>query len=636
MRMLTASQPRQLFRALPFLAVDFLIVMGSYTAGLLLRFDAHVPKESWNWLFWAVPIVAVAYLFSNLVFGVYRTAWQYGSIVDAFYLGLSVSLVTLVVFGVNAMLHHRPIPLSVNLMSGAFILLFMGLFKLSPRLLSGSGTPLRGWGGRPPKQVMIVGAGSTGQLLAKELLHNRQWQYRPLCFIDDDPKKRRARIHGVPVLGNRYDIPSLVEEHDVDLVALALPSASGASIHELLSLCESIHVPVRIVPGLDAIVSGKAKPGEMREVTIEDLIERDPVDIDKEGCRQLVAGRSILITGAAGSIGSELARRLLAFDPASLHLFDANEGGLHELRVELSQRSEDCQIRPWMGSIGDRAKVFQAFEAARPHVVFHSAAYKHVPLLEENPDQGFSVNVLGTLNVLQAANQVGTEKVIYLSSHAAMNPSSVMGATKRIGELMVRSLGEKNAVFAAVRLANVIDSRGGVVSTFWRQIQHGGPVSVTNPEVARYFLTVHEVATLIIQVAVLAKAGNIFVLDVGEEIKIADLAERMIRAKGMEPGREVEIVFTGLRPGEKLRDDLLGEGEELTATSHPKVFLARAGSGCPADELLRQVAETEVALRRGTEGIAARLHELARLDLSAPADEGRRPSQASTPTTSPN
>jgi FlaA1/EpsC-like NDP-sugar epimerase len=242
---------------------------------------------------------------------------------------------------------------------------------------------------------------------------------------------------------------------------------------------------------------------------------------------------------------------------------------------------------------------------------------------------------MGTLNILQAANQVATEKVIYLSSHAAMNPSSVMGATKRIGELMVRSLGEKNAVFAAVRLANVIDSRGGVVSTFWRQIQRGGPVSVTHPDVARYFLTVHEVASLIIQVAVLAKPGNIFVLDVGEEIKIADLAERMIRAKGMEPGREVEIVFTGLRPGEKLRDDVLGEGEELTATSHPKVFLARAGSPCSRDELLRQVAETEVALRLGTEGFAAKLHQLARLDLTA-VDEERRPSPTSTPTTSPN
>jgi FlaA1/EpsC-like NDP-sugar epimerase len=611
------SQIKLAIRALPFLAIDFLIVMAAYAAGLALRFDSNVPGESWRWFFWAVPLIAVAYLFGNLVFGVYRTAWQYGGITDAFYLGLSVSLVTLLAFGINAMLEHRPIPLSVNLISGALILLFMGLVKLSPRLLSGTAAPLN-FGGRSRRGVIIVGAGSTGQLLARELLHNPHWNYRPLCFVDDDPKKKGVRIHSVPVLGNRYDIPTLVDKYTADLVALAVPTATAASIHELLTLCESIHVPVRIVPPLDAIVSGKAKPGEMREVTIDDLIDRDEVGVDVARCRDMIEGKSVLITGAAGSIGSELARRVLDFKPASLHLVDANEGGLHELRVELAQRSEECQIKPWMGGINDKNKVFQAFEAARPHLVFHSAAYKHVPLLEENPDQGFLVNVIGTLNVFQAARHMGTEKVIFLSSHAAMNPSSVMGATKRIGELLTRSLGDGPTKFAAVRLANVIDSRGGVMSTFWRQIQRGGPVSVTHPDVARYFLTVHEVASLILQVAVLAETGNVFVLDVGEEIKIADLAERMIRSKGFEPGRDMEIVFTGLRPGEKLRDDLLGDGEALQPTSHPKVYLARGPSPCPPDELLRRIAEAEMHLARGPDAVAAELHALARLDLSAP------------------
>ena len=614
MKMLTSSQPRLIVRALPALVIDFAIVMGSYAAGLLLRFDSNVPQESWNWFFWAVPLIAVAYLLANLVFGVYRTAWQYGGIMDAFYLGLSVSLVTAAVFGVNAILEHRPIPLGVNLIAGAIILLGMGLVKLAPRMLWGTAAPLRGYGDRA-KSVIIVGAGSTGQLLASELSRNRHWQYRPVCFVDDDPKKKDVRIHGVPVLGNRYDIPELVTKHNVELVALAIPSASGVSIHELLALCETIHVQVRIVPSMDAIVSGKAKPGEMREITIEDLIERDPVDVDIEGCRALISGRSVLITGAAGSIGAELARQVLAFEPASLHLLDANEGGLHELRVELNQRSENCQIRPWMGSISDRTKVFQAFETARPHVVFHSAAYKHVPLLEENPDQGFLVNVIGTLNIVQAANQVGTEKLIYLSSHAAMNPSSVMGATKRIGELMVRSLGRTGTAYASVRLANVIDSRGGVVSTFWRQIQKGGPISVTHPEVARYFLTVHEVSMLIIQTAVLAESGKTYVMDVGEEIKIADLAERMIRAKGMEPGKEVEIVFSGLRPGEKLRDDVLGEGEHMATTSHPKVLLTDGPAPCVPEDLLRRISEAELALQRNPAAAAALLHQLARLDL---------------------
>ena len=398
------------------------------------------------------------------------------------------------------------------------------------------------------------------------------------------------RIHSVPVLGNRYDIPSLVEKHNVDLVALAIPSASGASIHELLTLASPPTCRSASSPAWTTSSAARRRPGEMREVTIDDLIERDPVDIDTQGCRDLIAGRSVLITGAAGSIGAELARRVLDFGPASLHLFDANEGGLHEIRVELSQRSEECPIKPWMGSIGDRNKVFQAFEGARPHVVFHSAAYKHVPLLEENPDQGFLVNVVGTLNIFQAANQVGTEKVYYLSSHAAMNPSSVMGATKRIGELLVRSLGETARLLRRPPRQRHRQPRRRV-STFWRQIQKGGPVSVTHPDVARYFLTVHEVASLIIQVAVVTQTGDIYVLDVGEEIKIADLAERMIRSKGLEPGRDVEIVFTGLRPGEKIRDDVVGEGEELTPTSHPKVFMRPRPVACPADDLLRRIAE---------------------------------------------
>jgi len=626
MKIRDASQLKLLFRSLPFLAIDFVIVMASYAAGLLLKFDGNVPGESWSWWFWAVPVIAVAYLFANLVFGVYRTAWQYGSVQDVFYLGLSVTLVTLLAFGINAMLGNRPIPLSVNLISGALILLIMGLVKLSPRLLTGSGAPFRtAWGETTTKRLIIVGAGSTGQLLAKEILQNPQWRYRSVCFVDDDPKKKGVRIHSVPVMGNRYDIPSLVEKYNADLVALAIPSASAEDLHELLTLCESTHVPVRIVPGLDAIVSGKAKPGEMREVTIDDLIERDRVDIDIDACRAMIQGRSILITGAAGSIGAELARRVLDFGPASLHLMDANEGGLHEIRVELNQRSEECSIRPWMGSLSDRNKVFQAFEVARPHVVFHSAAYKHVPLLQENPDQGFYVNVLGTLNIFQAARQVGTEKVVFLSSHAAMNPSSVMGATKRIGELLVRSLGDDRTAFSAVRLANVIDSRGGVMSTFWRQIQKGGPVSVTHPDVARYFLTVHEVAALILQVAVITQTGNIYVLDVGEEIKIADLAERMIRSKGLEPGRDVEVIFTGLRPGEKIRDDVVGEGEKLTPTSHPKVFMARGPAACPADDLLRRIADMELTLPRDPQEITARLHELARLDLPSPQTAGLNP-----------
>ncbi len=624
----TASRASQLLRIAPSLLVDFLIVLGSYAAALALRFDANVPAESWHWFSFAVPLIALGYIFANIVFGVYRTAWQYGSVVDAFNLGLAVSLVTVLAFGVNIMLEHRPIPLSVNLISGVFVFLFMGLGKLSPRLTAGTALPFLGWGA-PAKRVLIVGGGRTGQLLTRELLHNREWNYRPVCFVDDDPQKKGVRIHGVPVVGNRYEIPTLVRKHSIDLVALAIPSAGADALHDVLAMCEAANVPVRMMPGVPEIVSGRAKAGELREVTVDDLLSRDPVDIDRERCFSTLHDKSVLVTGAAGSIGSELGRLIASFGPSALHLVDSNETGLHELRVELLRVQPDCQVRPWLASISDREKIERVFAAARPHVVFHSAAYKHVPLMQENPDQAFWVNVAGTLNVFRAAERWRTEKVVFLSSHTAVDPSSVMGATKRIGELLVKAMaGAGRTSFCAVRLTNVIDSRGSVLTTFWRQIQGGGPVSVTHPDVARYFLTVHEVAALIVQAAAQSNSGEVVVLEVADAMRIAELAEKMIRARGMVPGRDVEIVYTGLRPGEKLREELVGPDEQLVGTGHPKIFLAQGHQLRRGAELLEEIAALESNLPESNDEIASRLHSLARIDLPVRPVQGGRPSAA--------
>jgi FlaA1/EpsC-like NDP-sugar epimerase len=607
----------QILRRLPAIGTDAVIVLASYALALALRFDGSVPRESWAWFAWAVPLIALGYIFANTVFGVYRTAWQYGSTLDAIYLGLAVSLVTVIAFGVNRMLENRPLPLSVNLMSGVFIFLFMGLVKLSPRLLVGGSLPFMGWTKQDAQRVLIVGAGNTGQLLAREMRQNREWDYRPVCFVDDDPRKRGMRVHGVPVMGNRQEIPALVEKMGVNLVALAIPSAHATTIEEILALCEATNVAVRIVPGVQEIVSGRARPSELREVTTDDLVARDPVEVDFEACRQALHGRSVLITGAAGSIGAELARRVLDFEPSAIHLFDASEGGLHELRLRLMQLTQECQVRPWLGSIADQAKVAQVFAAARPQVVFHCAAYKHVPLVQEHPDQAFKVNILGTLHVFQAAQRWGSEKAVFLSSHTAVNPSSVMGASKRVGELMVKSMGRHgNTALAAIRLTNVIDTRGGVVTVFARQIQKGGPLSVTHPDMARYFLTLHEVTTLIIQVAAQAQGGEVFVLDVGDEIRIVDLAERMIRSQGMEPGRDVEIVYTGLRPGEKLREDLVAKDEEVSPTGHPKVFEVKGGAAPSVADLLAEIDAMEAHPPESAEQMGASIHALARLDQS--------------------
>jgi FlaA1/EpsC-like NDP-sugar epimerase len=404
-------------------------------------------------------------------------------------------------------------------------------------------------------------------------------------------------------------------------------------LQEVLALCEPANVPVRLVPSLQDVLEGRAARGEMRELTMEDLLAREPLGIDETASRAAIDGKVVLITGAAGSIGKELARKLLEFEPAALHLLDTGETGLYELRGDLLRRAPaSCAIKTWLSSITNRDKVNDIMLACHPQVVFHLAAYKHIGMMEEHPDQAFETNVLGTLNVFEAALAVGAEKVVFLSSHTAVNPVSAYGASKRIGELLVESAGESATAFCAIRLTNVIDAGGTVLNVFSRQIARGEPVSVTHPEVARYFLTVNEVAGLIIQVAALAQGNEVFVLDVGEEVRIGELAERLIRSRGMEPGKDIEIIYTGLRTGEKLRESLIGEHETLTPTSHPKVLIAASVRRFSGPELRAGIRELALDLRHRPGNLPARLHALARLDReeSAAAEasvEREQPSQ---------
>ena len=594
--------------------LDIGIVFASYALALWLKFDGNVPDESWRQLAWAGALIALAYISAYQILGVYRTAWQYGSVRDALLLALAVAIVTAGILGVNALLPKRPIPLSVNVIGAAFIFLFHALARMVPRLWSmASSNPEVDL---PRQRVLIVGAGDTGQLLAWELTHGRNRPYRAVCFVDDDVSLRGKRVHGIPVVGGRYDIPAVIKKHAIELVAIALPPESAPRLQEILALCEPAKVPIRLVPGLSEIMEGRAERGEMREITMEDLLAREPADVDEAACRETIEGRVVLITGAAGSIGSELSRLVLSFNPAALHLIDTNETALQELRVELNANAPpNCRIKPWLSNIVDRQKLQDLFEASRPQVVFHLAAYKYVAMMEEHPDQAFETNVLGTLNVFEAAQAVDAERVAFLSSHTAVNPSGVYGASKRTGELLVQSMPEGRTRFCAVRLVNVIDSKGAVLALFARQLQGGGPISVTDPEVARYFLSVNEVARLVIQATALSHGGEIFLLDVGDEVRIHELAARLIRSRGMEPGKDIEIVYTGLRPGEKLREDLTGEHEALTDTTHARVLEATSSLSFSGAELRAGIRELEVDIgRRRASNLPAGLHALARFE----------------------
>jgi FlaA1/EpsC-like NDP-sugar epimerase len=604
----------RLARLLVELAIDATIVVAGYYVGLLLRFDGDIPDVTIDTFRLAAPLIVIAYLAANYVFGVYRTAWQYGSLGDVLSLGRSVLLVTAVLFVFNLTREVRHIPLSVNLIAGSITFLGMTFWKMSPRLWRHRAVrPRRG----PTRRLLIAGAGNTGQLVAREFLQHADWGYRPVCFADDDPAKRGKRIHRVPVAGATADIPALVARYGVDVVALALPSAPGAKVRELVALCQAARVPVRMVPGLPEIVRSPHQLAQLRDVTVADLIGRDPTPIDVTACRESLCRRVVLITGAAGSIGSELARQVLAFGPAALHLLDNNETGLHDLHQELAQaagQGAGVDVRLWPADVADAAKVARVCLAARPQVVFHAAAFKHVPLMEEHPDEAFRVNVLGTRNVFRAAAAAGVEKVVFITTDKAVKPVSVYGATKRVGELLVRALTEHGTtVFCAVRFGNVIGSRGSVVSVFSRQIRQGGPVGVTHPEAARYYLTIPEAVSLVLQAAAFAEQGQVLMLDMGEEVRTLDLAEKMIRMNGLAPGADVPIVYTGLRPGEKVREELVAEHEQLLPTPHPRVWRTAGGGRIPVADLDAAVDALAAARDLPRDEFIRRLHALARL-----------------------
>lgn len=597
-------------RILPVLALDSLLVVACYAAALALKFDGTVPRESMVFFGQVIAVIVLAYLVGNYSFGIYRTAWQYASVGDAMSLASAVGLVSVLLFGVNVFLTPRHIPLTVTAMAPVFIYLSLAVAKLWPRLRAQA--PFAHWGG-PVQTLLIAGAGHTGQMLAREFLQHPEWEYKPVGFVDDDPHKHGMRIHGLAVLGSRYDIPDLVGGRHIDVVALAMPSATGATIRDFVGICQQGDVAVRTVPGVPEIVHAGTS-AQLREITVEDLLGEEAPEIDVAGCAAVVRDKEVLITGAAGYLGQELARQLLAFGPAALHLLDTNEGGLYELQRELG--SEGAEVSIWVTNIVDRTQVDRTFRAARPHVVFHTAAYKHIPVVEAHPEAAFHVNVIGTMNLCLAADAVKAEKLLFVSTNKAAELDSVYGATKRVGELLIIALGRQSETcFTAVRLNNVMGSRGSVVPLFLRQIERGGPVLLSHADATRYFMSPPETVRLVIQAAALCRPGQVAALDLGEEVRIADLAEKLIRLRGYQPGKDIEIVYSGLRPGEQPREEPLQSRGRFLPTDHPKIFLTEDILLCTAEEIIGRIEELQRDLPESRDELVARLHALARIDL---------------------
>jgi FlaA1/EpsC-like NDP-sugar epimerase len=449
-----------------------------------------------------------------------------------------------------------------------------------------------------------MGAGEAGTMIAREMRANPQLGLDPIGYVDDDPGKQGMRIRGLPVLGGRAALPDLVGQHRIDQVIIAMPTAPGKAIREVLAICEQAGVPAKTMPGMYELLGGQVSVNQLRNVEIEDLLRREPVQTDTAAVHDLIAGRAVLVTGGGGSIGSELCRQILRCGPAKLIILGHGENSVFEihqelLRVARAQLRSDWESRPVTGApklpaiipvIGDirfANRLHTIFQAHRPDIVFHTAAHKHLPLMEENPSEAVTNNVLGTRNVLDAALAAGVQRFVLISTDKAVNPSSVMGASKRLAELLVQQAAAASGCpYAAVRFGNVLGSRGSVVLTFKQQIAAGGPLTVSDPAMTRFFMTIPEAVQLVLQAAVLGRGGETFVLDMGEPVRIVDLARDLINLSGLEEGRDIDIVFTGLRPGEKLTEELFVPGEAYQRTAHAKIFIATEGDpGSPVQRI---------------------------------------------------
>jgi len=597
------------------LVADVVLTIASYGAMILVHalirdeFDAR----HWNTFMYALPLLVPLRIVFFGHFGMYRSGWRYAGLRDCLNIIQAVTFSTIVFFVCIVLTHgyfrtYLKTTYWPSVILGDWLLLgvLLTLTRFSLRIKK----ELLAWRRAGKRNALIVGAGSAGVMLLRELVNNPNMDYSVRGFVDDDPAKQGMLIQGVPVLGTRAELSTLVHTLFIEEVLIAIPSASGKAIREIIETCTTLGVRFKTLPSVSEIVDGTVQISDLRAVDIMDVLRREPIQLDTTRIRENVRGRTVLVTGGGGSIGSELCRQLALYHPRELVLVELSEFNLYQIDRELRRKHPELKIFPYIADIKNEHRLRWIFEQHEPSLVFHAAAYKHVPIMERNPVEAVLNNVKGTMNVANAADRVGCAECVMISTDKAVRPSSIMGATKRVAELYVQSF---NAIsrtnFISVRFGNVLDSSGSVLPLFKEQIMHGGPVTVTHPEVTRYFMLIPEAAQLVLQAATLGSGGEIFILDMGEPVRILDLARNLIQLMGKQPGVDIEIVFTGLRPGEKLHEELVYEGTEQPTKSQ-KIMVARSA---PAvwDELHERVSDLiAVASVNNVERIYECLHEL--------------------------
>jgi FlaA1/EpsC-like NDP-sugar epimerase len=567
-----------------------------------LRFDHGVPRY-YDTLFRRTILIVVAIkLVVFVLFRFYDRWWRYVSIRDMWSAVRGVTAASLVagltVYFFSPVAQVR-LPRSVAIMDWLLLLGFVAGTRLFARSVierPGMGLVARG------KEVLVVGAGDAGQLVIREMQRNRQLGYTPIGLIDDDPRKKNLRIHGVRVLGTTEELGHILRDNRPDEVILAIPSASGEVRQQIVNVTREGNVPVKTLPGLYELIAGESDLAtQIRPVQVEDVLGREPVEVDLEASAAYVKGETVLVTGAGGSIGSELCRQIARVGPQRLILIDQGETALFEIERELVDERGFAASIPVLADCKSRTRMHQVLERYRPGVVFHAAAYKHVPLMEANPLESVRNNALATRVMAEVAVELGTKRFVLVSTDKAVNPKTVMGQSKALCEWIVEAYGAREDVatrFVAVRFGNVLGSSGSVIPIFRRQIAKGGPVTVTHPEMTRYFMTIPEAASLVVQAGAIGGRGDVFVLDMGEPVQILELAMQMIRLSGKDPERDIDIEIVGTRPGEKLQEKLWGEGETAVPTAHPKIMRV-SGPVVDAAWLEEELAELERLVREG-------------------------------------
>ncbi len=562
------GQFMQRYRSVLVVCTQLGLIAAANVAAFALRFEGDIPPDHARLFLRGLPIVLVIYAVGLASFGIQRGLWRYVGLHDLGRILWASVISSAVFYGVvHGLLGWIAYPRSVIILTGVLSGLFLAGVRLAVRWF-------REWLhvlSPTARRVLVVGAGNAGELLIRDMLSDGGSHYRPVGLVDDDPIKRKMKIHGIPVVGTIEDIPGLTRDLVAHEIIVAIPSASTSLKQRILASSEGCKVPIKILPSVKQLLANPEALRQVRPMSLEDLLQREPIQMDRQELHPLLEGKRVLVTGAGGSIGSELCRQIALYQPATLILFERYENGLFALDLELRAQYPKITIIPAIGDVTVHERVAEVLRQTVPDLVFHAGAHKHVPLMELNPKEAVRNNIFGTKVVAEAALAYGVDRFVLISTDKAVNPTSVMGATKRVAEDLVQSLSHRGQTkFTVVRFGNVLGSNGSVVPLFAEQIRRGGPVMVTHPEIKRFFMTIPEAVQLVLQASLLGRGGEVFVLDMGEQVKVVDLARNMIVLSGLVPDQDIQIVYSGLRPGEKLYEELFEETEQVEPTSARK------------------------------------------------------------------